>query len=320
MLHDIIGDIHGHSGKLEALLRRLGYRETMGTWRHPDRTAIFVGDFVDGGPQQLRTLRTVRRMVGEGAALAVMGNHEFNAIAWHTPDPRRPGEFLHPHEGERGARKRTVHAAFLAEVEHDPPLHAELVDWFLTLPLWLDLPGLRVVHACWHARFMAWLAPHLHEGQLLTRELMVAATDKPKTREERDDATPSVFKAVEAITKGIEAELPEGHSIVDYYRLVRTRVRVRWWDAGAATYRTSAMLPPAQRDVLPDIALPAHARLDLEPGPPLFFGHYRLMDEPALQSASLTCLDHGGATGAPLVAYRFEGEPELRHDHLVWVE
>ena len=39
-----------------------------------------------------------------------------------------------------------------------PALHTEVIDWFLTLPLWLDLPELRVVHACWHDPFLAWLA------------------------------------------------------------------------------------------------------------------------------------------------------------------
>ena len=50
MGYDIIGDIHGHADKLEAMLRTLGYRRTAGAWRHPDRQAIFVGDFVDRGP------------------------------------------------------------------------------------------------------------------------------------------------------------------------------------------------------------------------------------------------------------------------------
>jgi hypothetical protein len=48
---------------------------------------------------------------------------------------------------------RKQHAAFLGEVDDKPALHAEIIDWFLTLPLWLDLPELRVVHACWHTRF-----------------------------------------------------------------------------------------------------------------------------------------------------------------------
>ena len=45
MAYDIIGDIHGQADKLEALLRTLGYRDTAGAWRHPERQAIFVGDF-----------------------------------------------------------------------------------------------------------------------------------------------------------------------------------------------------------------------------------------------------------------------------------
>lgn len=153
--YDIIGDIHGQADKLEALLRELGYRSSGGLWSHPDRTVIFVGDFVDRGPAQVRTVEIVRGMVESGAALAVMGNHELNAIAWHTPDPRRPGEFLRPHHSPKwGASNRKQHAAFLAEVEADPELHSGIIDWFLTLPLWLDLPGLRVVHACWHTSFM----------------------------------------------------------------------------------------------------------------------------------------------------------------------
>ena len=68
---DIIGDIHGHCDKLDALLGVMGYRQTAGPWWHPERTAIFVGDC---------------------AARAVMGNQELNAIAWHTRDPRQPDE------------------------------------------------------------------------------------------------------------------------------------------------------------------------------------------------------------------------------------
>jgi len=154
MAYDIIGNIHGHCEKLEALLGFMRYRQIGGTWRHPERTAIFVGDFVDRAPEQIRTIQTVRRMVDAGSAQAVMGNHELNAIAWHTPDPRQPGEYLRPHHSQRwGDKNRQQHVQFLAEVEGDPALHAEIIDWFLTLPLWLGLPGQRVVHACWQAGF-----------------------------------------------------------------------------------------------------------------------------------------------------------------------
>ena len=107
MAYDIIGDIHGQADKLHALLSELGYVNRDGAYRHPERTALFVGDFIDRGPQQLSSVMTVRRMVDAGSAQAVMGNHEFNAIAWHTPDPTKAGEHLRP----RGAAENAVGVA-----------------------------------------------------------------------------------------------------------------------------------------------------------------------------------------------------------------
>src|SRR5450755_952272 len=116
--YDIIGDIHGQADKLEALLAKLSYHNSAGAWRHSGRQAIFVGDFIDRGPAQRRSVDLARRMVDCGAAQAVMGNHELNAIAWHTLDPRQPGEYLRQHFSEKyGDKNRRQHAKFLAEVE-----------------------------------------------------------------------------------------------------------------------------------------------------------------------------------------------------------
>lgn len=70
---DIIGDIHGCSMELEALLGRLGYADGV----HPEgRTAVFVGDLVDRGPDSPGVLRRVMSMMESGNALCVPGNHE----------------------------------------------------------------------------------------------------------------------------------------------------------------------------------------------------------------------------------------------------
>lgn len=70
---DIIGDIHGCSSELEALLGKLGYVDGA----HPEgRTAVFVGDLVDRGPDSPGVLRRVMSMVSAGNALCVPGNHE----------------------------------------------------------------------------------------------------------------------------------------------------------------------------------------------------------------------------------------------------
>jgi protein phosphatase len=80
---DVIGDVHGCRAELETLLARLGYeliRDEQGRpidARPPaDRTALFVGDLVDRGPDTPGVLRLVMGMVGAGHALCVSGNHE----------------------------------------------------------------------------------------------------------------------------------------------------------------------------------------------------------------------------------------------------
>jgi Calcineurin-like phosphoesterase len=94
MRFDIIGDVHGQYTKLIELLKHLGYEQHQNTWKHPERTAIFVGDLIDRGPDQVQTVELVRRMEVIGAARCILGNHEFNAIAWATPDPEHPVNFF----------------------------------------------------------------------------------------------------------------------------------------------------------------------------------------------------------------------------------
>jgi len=80
---DIIGDVHGCRAELETLLEKLGYdliRDASGRPTgavHPaGRTAVFVGDLVDRGPDSPGVLRLVMGMVAAGTALCVPGNHE----------------------------------------------------------------------------------------------------------------------------------------------------------------------------------------------------------------------------------------------------
>ncbi|KNB53305.1 polynucleotide kinase-phosphatase [Streptomyces caatingaensis] len=86
---DIVGDVHGCREELESLLTRLGYllrRDDAGRpvdAEHPDgRTAVFVGDLVDRGPDSPGVLRLVMGMVTAGHALCVPGNHE-NKLGRH---------------------------------------------------------------------------------------------------------------------------------------------------------------------------------------------------------------------------------------------
>ncbi|MGC5660710.1 polynucleotide kinase-phosphatase [Micromonospora sp. WMMD723] len=84
---DIVGDVHGCRAELEALLTRLGFvlhRDDAGRpvdAVHPaGRTAVFVGDLVDRGPDSPGVLRLVMGMVAAGHAICVPGNHEHKLL------------------------------------------------------------------------------------------------------------------------------------------------------------------------------------------------------------------------------------------------
>jgi diadenosine tetraphosphatase ApaH/serine/threonine PP2A family protein phosphatase len=301
--YDIVGDIHGHYDHLEAMLRKLGYEQREGAWRHPAQHMIFVGDLIDRGPKQVEVLDTIRRMVEAGSARCILGNHEFNAVCWATPDPDRPGAFLRPH-GKPGNRKQ--HQEFLRQVGEGSSLHAEIVAWFRTLPLWLDLGDIRVVHACWHAPSMRVLASSLRADKSLPDELYVEASRKGS----------AAYEAVETLCKGIEVPLPDGITFHDKDGKRRDTARIRWWADDLSTYRKAAIGPPDVTDAIPDIPFPEALRPRPYEGPLVFFGHYWLFGEPVVLADNLACLDYSVATNGPLVAYRWEGEKDLSNTKL----
>ncbi len=83
---DLIGDVHGCAGELRSLLTRLGWQlrydgeDAVGATHPQGRTAVFVGDLVDRGPDTPAVLRLVMGMVAEGTALCVCGNHEAKLV------------------------------------------------------------------------------------------------------------------------------------------------------------------------------------------------------------------------------------------------
>lgn len=303
---DIIGDIHGHADALEALLSKLGYARGGATWRHRQgRRAVFVGDLIDRGPRQLDTVAIVRAMVDAGAALAVMGNHEFNAIGYATPDPRQPGTFLRA----RDAKNLAQHHVFLDAVGGvGSARHRELVAYFRTLPLWLDLGTARIVHACWCPDAIEALAPHVDDAARLT-ETGLHATHERGSR---------ACEASEILLKGAEMDLPFGLSYRDPQGHERHVARTRWWDPGATTLRAACVEPSVARS-LSDAPLPSSSVIRLDSKSPVFFGHYWMTGEPRLLSLTRTCLDFSVAKGGVLCAYRFDGEQVLDPAKLVFV-
>lgn len=301
---DIVGDIHGQHLKLEALLRHLGYRHRQGAWRHPDRQVRFVGDFIDRGPGQEETLVIVRDMVEAGSAQAVMGNHEFNAIAYATLDPERSGEFLR----SRAPKNQVQHEAFLSAVGTDSVRHKYWIGWFMGLPLWIEDKHMRLVHACWQPQAMAALKGKMGTGNTLTPDLVVAASRKHSPE----------YHAVETLCKGTEVDLPAEVTFTDKQGVVRSRTRTKWWDSGARTFKDAAVLGSAVRALLPDDPIPENLLCSYDNKKPVFFGHYWFTGKPSILSDNACCVDYSAARDSePLVAYRFDGEDRLSNSKLV---
>ena len=304
--YDVIGDIHGSADKLAGLLSLLGYRVVDGAHRHPGRQAVFVGDLVDRGDAQVEVVRLVRAMHDAGSALVTMGNHEFNALAFATPDPGRPGDFLRTHQGRRGAHNRALHQGFLDQFAEGSARYHDCIDWFRSLPLRLDLGGIRIAHACWHAPSFAVLDKWVVPDTPVTDEFLVEATTKGT----------DVFEAVEVVLKGPEMHLAPEWTWQDPEGTIRRTARLRWWDAHATTLRSIAVIPSDTRTPdgepfpgLPDVPYGEADTFRYRDPVPVFFGHYWFDGTPAPASTHAVCVDYSAVRpGRSLVAYRWDGE------------
>ncbi len=306
-MYDIIGDIHGYADELESLLKKLGYDEQGKVYRHPDRKVIFVGDFIDRGPKIGRVLQIARNMVESGNALAVLGNHELNAIAYATPDPLRSGEYMRPHN----EKNRKQHQATLDQLTESGDLKSHL-NWFRKLPIALDLGDLRVVHACWDDEHFARIEKHRQSSEHSINDAFIEQGYREGT---------GLYESIEAVTKGKEAKLPDGYTFKDKEGKVREEIRVQWYRSSQGETFASYALQSDTIECdhpLPDLVHQS-ARPYPEDAPPVFFGHYWLSAKtPAPLALNVACLDYSVAKNGFLCAYRWHGERQLQNGHFVF--
>ncbi len=311
--YDVVGDVHGHHDVLVRLLARMGYDESHGVWRHPTRKAVFLGDLIDRGAHQVETIRLVQRMVAVGEAQIVLGNHEYNAVAYATEWPDRPGSYARPHD----EKNRRQHHRFLEETEFGSDLHRELVEWFCTIPLWLELElngqRLRVVHACWNDGEMEVLRGALDRG-LTLNESAVLATSTRGSRE---------YEALELVLKGPEIDMG-GRVYLDKGQHERRRARLRWWNAKARTLRDAALVPwnvtaPDGGAFAPLPDDPIDLKHTYVSDVPVVVGHYWEKPPARLWSPKVACVDYSVAADGALAAYRWSAERDPSLDNIVMV-
>lgn len=306
MAYDLIGDIHGCSRSLEYLLKQLGYSCDNGVYQHSTRQVLFLGDFIDRGPDQRGVVDMVRPMIEAGSALAVMGNHEFNAIAYFTPTADGQG-FLRNHNDKNYKQHKVFLEAYGAH-EDD---YADVIGWFKTLPLWLELDGLRLVHACWDKSWMQRIKQN-YEGNTLTDVLLNKSCDKDSWE----------YDAIETLLKGKEIPLVSGSSFMDKDGNERNHIRIRWWDKTATNYKKAFMGPESAVTHIPDDEIDVEHLVEYSHSePPVFLGHYWLEGKPQVLAENISCVDYSVAkANGKLTAYRWDGEQTLSNNKFVWVD
>lgn len=302
--YDIIGDIHGYAGLLKKLLESLGYQQTDNSWNHPDRTAIFVGDFLNRGPEIRETLLIVRSMVESGAALTILGNHEYRAILYHIKNQK--GMFMSRQmSGNRNQMQKTL-TAFKNHKEE----WKEHLKWMRSLPLFLDLGNFRVIHAYWNDKDVEKIKSFFPEGKL-----------KKSILKDLHKNHPEESAIVYNILKGLEFKCPKDLILRCNKGLSRKVFTLNWWES--PENKTFREINFGNKFILPDYHIPDELALHYEPYTPdqpiVFIGHYCLSEGATLLQKNICCLDSCVDTTGVLSAYRWSGEKELTKDNIVTV-
>ncbi len=307
---DLIGDVHGCAKSLELLLGKLGYRKRAGVYRHSRRQAIFLGDIVDRGPRIREALHLVRDMVEQGAAQIVMGNHEYNFLCYCTPGgPGSGDDWLREHN----PRHHRILKETLEQLAAYPADQADFLDWFKTMPLFLDEEGFRVVHACWHAELIARFKQR-YGGNRFSPELLHRSAVKGSFE----------WALLDRLLRGTHLRLPNDEVIISRDGFKRRFFRTKFWARNPQRYIDVVFQPDPLPEHVAKTKLSAQDHEDLiyygETEPLLFIGHYWREGNPEAITPNIACLDYSAVKFGKLVAYRLDAETEIDPAKFVWVD
>ncbi|WP_454288239.1 metallophosphoesterase [Rhizobium arsenicireducens] len=290
----VVPDLHADPGRLHRSLAA----------KSGDARIAFLGDLIDAGPRaeasdDFEVLTTVRTLVEQGNAVTIMGNHELNAILFHRTDS--DGQPLRAHTGNN----RDQHQSFIERFGIGTSEALYWTSWFLKLPLWVEVEGLRLVHACWNDDAVAVVAERRPDGRLQLADLPEIAGE-----------TTPFGRAVKLLVSGPEATLPDGRSFLDSRQHRRTEVRLAWWRAGGRTWRDVALSVSSVTELPPD-DLPPSISDEIYPqaAPPVLVGHYKLSGIPRIEAPNAASLDY---PDCPCV-YLWRGGSNLTNDNILLV-
>lgn len=304
-MYDIIGDIHGHAFLLKKLLRTLGYDNRKGIFCHPERKAVFVGDFTNRGPEIRETLSIIRRMTDAGEGYAILGNHEINNILYHLRNQKKE-----PLLSDKGKRYASV-TQTIQQFRSAPEEWKEYRRWLRTLPLYLEMNGIRIVHAFWSDSNIQVLKTNLDQGKI-SKSIFRNLVEEPGS---------VLSQAILQTTRGIHLVMPPDMKILDHRLRNHRFFRIRWWEnPDGKTFHDWSF---ESKFHLPGYSIPPeiYPRFEVYPenGPPVFFGHYCRGKGPFIIKENICCVDSCVSSRKVLAAYRWSGETTLRSENMYFV-
>jgi len=301
-MYDIIGDVHGQAALLKKMLLKLGYKKGENGYFHSERKAIFVGDFINRGPEIRKTIRLIRTMVENENAFAILGNHEINAILFHLKTKDKKPLI-------KEARKNYLSLfKTINEFLDYPDEWKDHLGWMRKLPLFLDLDDIRIVHACWSDSAI----------DDIKREFNGARSKKNIFREYFKNPKSDLSKSINVITKGIDLKMPGDLKIINNKGTAPRSFRLRWWENPLdktfreMSFESKCKLPAytIPKEIIPNTFFYSEAE------PIVFFGHYCRSIGPHIIKSNLCCVDSCVSGAKTLTAYHWCGEKELINENL----
>lgn len=296
--YDIIGDIHGHGDLLEKLLLKLGYDKLGDVFRHPKRKAVFCGDYIDRGQQNIKAIDIVKNMVENGEALAIPGNHDLAFVQYHT--------------SLEGTEQNMIPKSFsydrmfsntMFEFEKAPDKMFEFIEWVKNLPLFIE-EGFRVYHGCRSE----------HVKELLTKNGRVMSFGDTL-------ADYQTYKAaVDLITKSASSKITFSFNGIKN----KEKIRLKWWKQKPEIISHDQLLlhlRPALFDAeILEYEVDAYNNFYpyAENENPLFLGHFCFQSAHGIVQSNICITDLCVIGTGRLTAYRYDGESVLE-EKKIWI-
>ncbi len=154
-----IGDVHGDLEHLRTLWSRLPELTT-------DDTVVFLGDYIDRGPDSRGVIEFVRNLQERGPArvITLMGNHE--QILLEAYEHNRCENLLPPSNGAlatyrsfTGGETEDKQQQIIRMLEVRKWLPPDVYEWMKALPLWYEDERAIYVHAGLEGDGKIWFHP-----------------------------------------------------------------------------------------------------------------------------------------------------------------